>query len=112
MIAIKDMLPNDANEGAKIERILREQPDLRVMIDHAQARAREMFPNPRFVLESVRYGDEWDPLIQLIVVSDVGNDDYRRLLLEFKRWLVEELRYDSDRILITAQPMRSYSGPR
>ncbi len=75
------------------------------MIEKAQAKAREMFPSPRFVLEPVRYRDEWDPPMQLIVVSDVGRDDYRRLLLEFKRWLVEDLRYDNDRILITAHMM-------
>lgn len=105
MIAIKDMLPPDADEQREIERLLREQPDLQVMIEKAQAKAREMFPSPRFVLEPVRYRDEWDPPMQLIVVSDVGRDDYRRLLLEFKRWLVEDLRYDNDRILITAHMM-------
>jgi len=105
MISIEEMLPDDADEQREIERILREQPDLQVMIEKAQAKAHEMFPNPRFVLEPVRYGDEWDPPLQLIVVSDVGRDDYRRSLLEFKRWLVEELRYDNDRILITAHMM-------
>lgn len=102
MIAIDAMLPDDIDEQREIRRILREQPDLQVMIARAQAKAREMFPEPRFALELVRYRDEWDPPLQMIVVSDIGRDEYRRLLLEFKRWLVEELRYDYDRILITA----------
>lgn len=103
MIAIKGMLPPDADEQREVQRILLEQPDLQVMIERAQAKAREIFPQSRFVLEPIRYGDEWDPPLQLLVLSDVGRDEYRRSLLEFKRWLVEELRYDSDKILITAQ---------
>ncbi len=104
MIAIEEMLPPETDEQREIQRILCEQPDLQVMIKKAQAQAGEKSPRPRFVLEPVRYGDEWDLPMQLIVMSDVGRDDYRRFLLEFKRWLVEELHYDSDRILITAQP--------
>jgi len=58
------MLPDDADEQREIERILREQPDLRIMIERAQAKAREMFPDPRFVLEPIRYRDDWDPPLQ------------------------------------------------
>ncbi len=112
MIAIEEMLPDDVDEQREIERILREQPDLRVIIERAQAKAREMFPNPHFVLEPVRYRDDWDPPLQLIARSDIGRDEYRRLLLEFKRWLVEDLRYDSDRILIIAERALRRSGAR
>lgn len=103
MIAIKDMLPSDADEQREIERMLREQPDLRVMIERAQAKARELFPNPRFTLEMLRYGDEWDPPLQMIVHAELDRDDYRELLIQFKHWLVEDLKYDNDRVLITAQ---------
>jgi len=112
MISIEEMLPDDADEQREIESILREQPDLQVMIERVQAKAREMFPDPRFVLEPIRYRDDWDPPLQLIARSDIGRDEYRQLLLEFKRWLVEDLRYDSDRILITAERALKRSGAR
>jgi hypothetical protein len=103
MIAIQDMLPDDVDEQQEIQRLLREQPDLQVMIEKAQAKAREMFPNPRFVLEPVRYGDEWDPPLQMIVHAELDRDQYRALLIQFMRWLADDLKYDSDRLLITAQ---------
>jgi len=102
MIAIKDMLPSDADEQAAIERILREQPDLSVMIERAQTKAREMFTNPRFSLDTHGY-DDWNPPLQLIAHAEMERIPYQKWLIRFKQWLVEALRYDSDRILISAQ---------
>lgn len=110
MIAIRDMLPPDADEQARIERILREQPDLQVMIERAQAKARDLFPNPRFTLELLNYGNEWDPPLQMIVLADLDKDRYRDTLIHFKHWLVEVLKYDSDRLLISAQRETPVAG--
>ncbi len=46
MIAIKDMLPSDADEQAAIERILREQPDLSLMIEGASQGSRDVHQPP------------------------------------------------------------------
>jgi len=103
MSAINEILPPDADEQAAVERILREQPDLAVMIEKAQVKARELFPNPSFTLELLQYGDEWDPPLQMIAHAKLDRISYQDSFLSFKRWLVEDLGYDSDRILITAQ---------
>lgn len=103
MNAISDMLPADADEQAEIERILREQPDLAGMIEKAQVKASELFPKPSFTLELLHYGDQWDPPLQLIAHAEMERISYQEALIRFKRWLVDDLRYDSDRILISAQ---------
>jgi hypothetical protein len=99
MIAIKDMLPTDADEQAQIERILREQPDLQVMIEKAQAKAHEMFSDPHFTLDTRQY-DDWDPPIRLIIRADVAESDYSDALLGYIHWMSHEPGYDRDRIMI------------
>lgn len=100
MIAIKDMLPPDADEQREIERILREQPDLRVMIEKAQAKAREMFPDPHFTLDTRQY-DDWDPPIRLIIRADVADADFSEALLGYVHWMSHDPDYDRDRISIS-----------
>lgn len=100
MIAIKDMLPSDADEQQEIQRILREQPDLRVMIEKAQAKAHEMFSDPHFILDTRQY-DAWDPPIRLIVRANVAEDDYREALLGYIHWMSHDPEYDRDRINIS-----------
>ena len=99
MIAIKDMLPPDADEQREIERILREQPDLRVMIEKTQAKAREMFPNPRFTLDTRQY-DDWDPPVRLTIRADVADANFSEALQGFISWLSHDPDYDHDRITI------------
>lgn len=96
------MIPSEADERAETERILRQQPDLSPMIETAQANAREMFANPRFSLDTHGY-DDWNPPLQLIAHAEMERIPYQKWLIRFKQWLVEALRYDSDRILISAQ---------
>lgn len=102
MIAIKDMLPSDADEQAAIERILREQPVLAVMIDKAQTKAREVFINPRFTLDTRQY-DEWDPPIRLGVRAEVLEENFDASFLGFIHWLAAEPEVDFDRLGI--EPM-------
>ena len=100
MIAIDAMLPDDVDEQREIERILREQPDLEVIIAKAQAKAREMFANPRFTLDTRQY-DDWDPPIRLIVRADVPDEEYSDALLGYIHWMSHEPAYDRDRITIS-----------
>lgn len=60
MIAIEAMMPDDADEQREIQRLLREQPDLQVMIERAQAKVREMFDGLSFTLDAPQF-DDWDP---------------------------------------------------
>lgn len=100
MIAIKDMLPSDADEQARIERILREQPDLQLMIERARVKAREMFSNPRFTLDTRQY-DDWDPPIRLIIRADVPDQEFSDALLGYIDWMSQDADYDRDRISIS-----------
>ncbi len=103
MSAITDMFPSDADEQAAIERILREQPDLAVMIEKAQAKAREMFANPRFALDTRQY-DDWDPPIRLVIRADVPESAYRDMLRLFIHWLAHDAEYDDKRLNISFLP--------
>lgn len=102
MNAISDMLPTDADEQAEIERILHEQPDLAGMIEKAQAKAREMFSNPRFSLDTHGY-DDWDPPIRLVVRADVPEESFDASLLGYVHWLGLEPGVDLDRLWV--EPM-------
>lgn len=97
MIAIKDMLPSDADEQAAIERILREQPDLSLMIERAQTKAREMFTNPRFSLDTHGY-DDWNPQTRLVIRADVPEETIDTSFLEYVHWLAMEPGVDLDRL--------------
>lgn len=92
-----------ADEQAAITRLLGDQPDLAGMIEKAQVKARELFPKPSFTLELLHFGDQGGPPLQLIAHAEMERISYQEALIRFKRWLVEALRYDSDRILISAQ---------
>lgn len=111
MIAIRDMLPDDTDEQREIERILSEQPDLQVMIERAQAKAREMFANPRFTLDTRQY-DDWDPPIRLIVRADVPDEEYSDALLGYIHWMSQEPAYDRDRITIFPMLHRNAASTR
>jgi hypothetical protein len=100
MIAIDAMLPDDVDEQREIQRILSEQPDLEVIIAKAQAKAREMFANPRFTLDTRQY-DDWDPPIRLIVRADVDAARYSDALRQYLDWLTYDSGYDSTRITIS-----------
>lgn len=63
MIAFEAMLPDDADEQREIQRLLRGQPDLQVMIERAQAKARKLFDRPSFTLDAPQF-DDWDPPLQ------------------------------------------------
>lgn len=102
MSAISDMLPADADDQAAIERLLREQLDLTGMIETAQTKAREMFVNPRFSLDTRQY-DDWDPPIRLVVRADVPEETFDASLLGYVHWLALEPGVDLDRLGI--EPM-------
>lgn len=97
MSAIADMLPPDAAEQAKIQRILREQPDLAAMIERAQAKARDMFSDPRFTLDTRQY-DDWDPPIRLVVRADVPEESFDTTFLGYVHWLAMDPGIDLDRL--------------
>ena len=99
MSAISDMLPSDAAEQAEIRRILREQPDLAAMIERAQTKARDMFSDPRFTLDTRQY-DDWDPPLRLVIRADVPEQELRAALVEFIHWMSQESGYDRERLAI------------
>ncbi len=99
MSVISDMLPSDAAEQAEIERILREQPDLAAMIETAQAKAREVFAEPRFSLDTHGY-DDWDPPLRLVVRADVPEEKFDATFLGYIHWLGAEPGIDLDRLSI------------
>lgn len=103
MSAISDMLPSDAAEQEEIERVLREQPDLAAMIERAQAKARDMFSDPRFTLDTRQY-DDWDPPLRLVISTDIEEPDYQETLRRFIHWLAHDASYDSPRLTISLSP--------
>lgn len=103
MSAISDMLPSDAAEQAEIERILREKPDLAAMIERAQAKARDMFSDPRFTLDTRQY-DDWDPPLRLVISADIEEPDYQETLRRFIDWLAHDTSQDDARLRISLFP--------
>ena len=103
MSAISDMLPSDATEQAEIRRILREQPDLAAMIERAQTKARDMFSDPRFTLDTRQY-DDWDPPLRLVISADIAQEAYEATVRRFIHWLAHDTSQDDARLRISLFP--------
>ncbi len=91
MSVMSDMLQSDAAE----------QPDLTAMIETAEAKAREVFAEPRFSLDTHGY-DDWDPPLRLEVRADVPEDEFDATFLSYIHWLGAEPGIDLDRLSIDA----------
>jgi hypothetical protein len=111
MVAVAQFIPDDPKERASVIGVLKEHPELEDLIGRATQKAREMFPEVRVELDTVRY-DEWDPPIRLRLHLTQPWEQYRTTSREFIHWLANDPGFDLDTILVMplwAGPIESYS---
>lgn len=99
MVAVAQLMPADPEERRTVRDVLREHPELPGFIARATERAQEVFTDPKFDLDTVRY-DEWDPLLTLNIHVPMPWPLFEPAFDEYLHWLHDQPEHNEELLLI------------
>ena len=106
MVAVAQFIPTDPDQKASVLAVLREHPELSRFILRASEKAKEVFPDIRVTLDTVRY-DEWDPPVSMTIHVTQPWSDFVPSFAQYRQWLSYDADYPRSHILV----MPVWSGP-
>jgi hypothetical protein len=102
MVAITNLIPQNPRENATVREVFREHPELPGYIARATEHAREVFTDPEFHLDPVRY-EEDDPLLNLIIRVPMPWPEFEPAFDTYLHWLHAQPEHDEELLLIFPQ---------
>jgi hypothetical protein len=99
MVALKDFYPNDPDERATVDDVLRRHPETGRFIERLRRYAYSVYEDPRITLNSRQY-DEWDPPLTVVVYADIPNERYGKQLINILDWINQDPDYNRDNVAV------------
>lgn len=93
--ALQDILPDDADQRAVIERAFKAHPETADFVRRAVAHIESTWPEAEIYLQSKQY-DDWDPPVTIEIFLKHDPSEFLSNFKAISSWMVEQPGYNSD----------------